>query len=182
MWLSSGAQDCNGTWKDLQGSNNNTEEHFITSLLIFAFINLLQQKRCLLTDGVHLQDSFFCLKHTTNHYWCLHWSPGAIWVSILMFLTFCGMMAWWFSTMMRLMWWAQSFFSSTVLAWNIKRQKHGVNSDPLRLKYVGWRVEVDSPGRCEAVWGFCNAWRWNSGSLWRFRWASVWSTETKRQN
>ncbi len=31
--------------------------------------------------------------------------------------TFCGITAWWFSRMSLFMWWAHSFFSSTVLAW-----------------------------------------------------------------
>lgn len=36
---------------------------------------------------------------------------------LIMLRTFCGMTAWWFSRMSLFMWWAQSFFSSTVLAW-----------------------------------------------------------------
>lgn len=90
-----------------------------------------------LTGRSHVQNGVFGLKALQEtSYECI--MIRYIWSLSFMFRlpTFCGMMAWWFSRISLFMWWAHSFFSSSVLAYKKANENH--RPVTLRILLIPW--------------------------------------------
>jgi len=96
---------CPWTWVDPETCCVRLKESIISKKSLASALE--EQHTCTFKSPTIKNESYFKqISPTKSENFCI----------IITVHTFCGITAWWFSRMSRLIWWAHNFFSSTVLA------------------------------------------------------------------